>query len=345
MLLHKQYMARCLELAKNGTGNVAPNPLVGCVLVHNEVIIGEGWHEQYGGPHAEVNAIESVQNKELLSEATLYVSLEPCNHQGKTPPCVDLIIEKNIPYVVVACLDENPIVKGKGIQQLILNGIDVKVGVLEAEAQLLNKRFFTSVTKERPYIILKWAQSSDGFIDHQRDVIKERAIISSTPSHVLVHQWRSEEAAILVGTNTVIADDPQLTVRLVDGKNPVRVTFDRNQRIPETAKILDGSATTIVFTDGPYYSTDNCEFIPIDFSINTLAEAMKILSEKKIQSVLVEGGAVLINKFIEQGLWDEARVFVAEKKIEKGVLSPRINSDFTSEQTIGTDQLLTYYNN
>ena len=264
-MIHEQFMQRCLYLAQLGEGYVAPNPMVGCVIVKDGKIIGEGCHKMVGQSHAEVNAVESVQDKTQLEGATVYVSLEPCSHFGKTPPCADLLIQLQVKQVVIGCTDSNPKVAGKGIEKLKRSGIEVITGVLEEECKRLNKRFFTSVTKERPYIILKWAQSSDGFIDHQRDVIKERAIISSPSSHVLVHQWRSEEAAILVGTNTVIADDPQLTVRLVDGKNPVRVTFDRNQRIPETAKILDGSATTIVFTDGPYYSTDNCEFIPIDF--------------------------------------------------------------------------------
>ncbi len=340
---HEHFMERCLELAANGKGKVAPNPMVGCVIVCNNIIIGEGYHEQFGGPHAEVNAIKSVNDPHLLKEATLYVSLEPCNHQGKTPPCSDLIIEKEIPYVVVACLDENPLVRGMGIQKLILNGIDVKVGVLEKEAQFLNRRFFTSITKQRPYILLKWAQSEDGFIDHDRDERDERAIISSPESHTLVHQWRSEEAAILVGTNTVISDDPQLTVRLIDGKNPVRLTFDRQKRIPSTAKILDGTSPTIVFTEGAHYYTDRAEFIPIDFSEDPLAQVMFILHERKLESVLVEGGAALINKFLEQNLWDEARVFVATKNIGSGVKAPVMKDNFTNEENVGIDKLFTYY--
>jgi diaminohydroxyphosphoribosylaminopyrimidine deaminase/5-amino-6-(5-phosphoribosylamino)uracil reductase len=340
---HEYYMQRCLDLAKRGAGKVAPNPMVGCVIVCDNIIIGEGWHEQYGGPHAEVNAIRSVQDERLLKESTIYVSLEPCNHQGKTPPCTELIIEKQIPYVVVACLDQNPVVKGKGIQQLILNGIDVKVGVLEKEAQFLNRRFFTSITKHRPYIILKWAQSEDGFIDHDRDERDERAIISSPESHLLVHQWRSDEASILVGTNTVISDDPQLTVRLIDGRNPVRMAFDRQKRIPSTAKILDGTAPTIIFTEGAHYYTDRAEFIAIDFSDNPLNQVMQILHERKLESVLVEGGAALINKFLEQNLWDEAKVFVAPKKIGSGVKAPEMKTGFTNEENVGGDKLYTYY--
>jgi diaminohydroxyphosphoribosylaminopyrimidine deaminase/5-amino-6-(5-phosphoribosylamino)uracil reductase len=336
---HEYYMQRCLDLALRGAGKVAPNPMVGCVIVCNNIIIGEGWHEQYGGPHAEVNAIRSVNDPSLLKEATLYVSLEPCSHHGKTPPCVDLIIEKDIPYVVVACLDENPLVKGRGIQKLILNGTDVKVGVLENEAKFLNRRFFTSITKQRPYIILKWAQSSDGYIDHERDEKDERAIISSPQSHLLVHKWRSEEAVIMVGTNTVIADDPQLTVRLLDGNNPVRVSFDRQMRIPSTAKILDGATPTIIFTSGAHYYTERAEFVPIDFSKDPLQQALTILHERKFQSILVEGGAALINKFLEQNLWDEARVFIAEKEISNGVKAPHLEGNVISEEIIGGDKL------
>jgi diaminohydroxyphosphoribosylaminopyrimidine deaminase/5-amino-6-(5-phosphoribosylamino)uracil reductase len=337
-------MQRCLDLALRGAGKVAPNPMVGCVIVCNNIIIGEGWHEYYGGPHAEVNAIRSVNDPHLLREATLYVNLEPCSHQGKTPPCADLLIEKEIPYVVVGCLDENPLVKGRGIQKLILHGTDVKVGVLEDESKFLNRRFFTSITKQRPYIILKWAQSSDGFIDHERDEKDERAIISSSESHLLVHQWRSEETVIMVGTNTVIADDPQLTVRLYEGKNPVRVTFDRQMRIPSTAKILDGTSPTIIFTQNAHYYTDRAEFVPIDFSKDPLEQALKVLHERKFQSVFVEGGAALINKFLEHNLWDEARVFIAEKAIGNGVKAPELKTDFMKEENIGGDKLVIMIN-
>ncbi|CAN5242223.1 bifunctional diaminohydroxyphosphoribosylaminopyrimidine deaminase/5-amino-6-(5-phosphoribosylamino)uracil reductase RibD [soil metagenome] len=344
MHTHEFYMQRCLELANLGRGKTAPNPLVGCVIVCDNIIIGEGWHEVFGGPHAEVNAIKSVNDQSLLKEATLYVNLEPCSHHGKTPPCSDLIIEKQIPYVVVACLDENPLVKGRGIQKLMLNGTDVKVGVLEKEAKFLNRRFFTSISKLRPYIILKWAQSSDGFIDHDRDDTDERAIISSPESHLLVHQWRSEEAAIMVGTNTVIADNPQLTVRLIEGKNPVRVTFDRQMRIPSDAKILDGTAPTIIFTQGSHYYTERAEYIPIDFNNNPLQQALQVLHERKFESVFVEGGAALMNKFLEQDLWDEVRAFVAEKEICKGVKAPVMKISPAHEEKVGIDKLFTWYN-
>ena len=341
---HEHYMQRCLELAAKGAGYVAPNPMVGCVIVENGQVIGEGWHRQYGGPHAEVNAIRSVHDERRLATATLYVNLEPCAHHGKTPPCSDLIIEKNIPYVVIGCPDENPLVKGKGIQQLMLHGTDVKVGVLENESRHLNRRFFTSVTKQRPYIILKWAQSADGFIDHERDERDERAIISSPEAHLLVHRWRSEEAAIMVGTNTVIADDPQLTVRLTEGPHPVRVTFDRKNRIPSTAKILDATSPTIIFNEGAHFYTERAEYIPIDFSDDPLPQALHVLHHKRLQSVLVEGGAALLAKFLEAGLWDEARVFVAPKTIGGGVKAPVTENSPAQEVTVGTDRLLTYYN-
>jgi diaminohydroxyphosphoribosylaminopyrimidine deaminase/5-amino-6-(5-phosphoribosylamino)uracil reductase len=341
MSMHEVYMQRALDLALRGAGNVAPNPMVGCVIVHNGQIIGEGWHQQYGGPHAEVNAIRNVTDPAMLKEASLYVNLEPCSHHGKTPPCADLIIEKEIPYVIVGCVDENPQVKGKGIQKLMLNGVDVKLGVLEEESKFLNRRFFTSHTKNRPYIILKWAQSADGFIDHERDEKDERAIISSPESHTLVHKWRSEEAVIMVGTNTVMADDPQLTVRLYEGKNPVRVSFDRQMRIPSHAKILDGTAPTIIFSQGAHYYTERAEFVPIDFSKDPIRQALSILHERNFQSLLVEGGAALINKFLEQDLWDEARVFVAEKNIGEGVKAPSFDLKQGEEKQVGVDKLYT----
>lgn len=337
-------MKRCLELAARGAGQVAPNPMVGSVIVHNSHIIGEGWHRQYGGPHAEVNAIRSVADQRLLRESTLYVNLEPCSHFGKTPPCADLIIEKQIPYVVIGCLDENPLVRGKGLQRLVQQGVDVKIGVLEAESKRINRRFFTFQTKERPYIVLKWAQSSDGYIDHDRDVNNgERAIISSPEAHLLVHRWRSEEAAILVGTNTVLTDDPQLTVRLVDGPNPVRVTFDRRNRIPAAARILDATAPTIIFTEGAHYHTDRAEYIPIDFSADPLRQAMDVLYEKDLLSVLVEGGAAILHKFLEAGLWDEARVFHAPTVLGGGVKAPEMKGLLAEETAVGPDKLCVYY--
>jgi diaminohydroxyphosphoribosylaminopyrimidine deaminase/5-amino-6-(5-phosphoribosylamino)uracil reductase len=338
-------MQRCLELARKGAGHVAPNPMVGCVIVRQDHVIGEGWHQQYGGPHAEVNAIRAVPEERMLPEATLYVNLEPCSHFGKTPPCADLIIAKKIPYVVIGCMDPNPEVRGLGIEKLIRNGVDVKLGVLEKESRHLNRRFFTYINRQRPYILLKWAQSADGFIDRDRDEDNpDRTIVSSPESHLLVHKWRSEESVIMVGTNTVIADDPQLTVRLIDGPNPVRVTFDRRNRIPHHARILDGTAPTIIFTEGAHYHTERAEYIPIDFSADPIRQAIDILYHRKFQSVMVEGGRAIIEKFLEGGLWDEARVFVSKENFESGIKAPVLELDPDATETAGSDTLFTYFN-
>lgn len=341
---HIRHMKRCLELAERGFGNVAPNPMVGCAIVHNDQPIAEGWHRQYGAPHAEVDAISRVENPNLLAHSTLYVNLEPCSHQGKTPPCADLIIEKKIPYVVIAMQDPNPLVAGKGIAKLIRSGVDVKLGVLEEEAQFLNRRFITFHMEQRPYIILKWAQSADGLIDHVRSAENEGpAGISSGESLVLSHTWRSQEAAILVGTNTVLADNPQLTVRKVPGRNPVRVTFDRRGRIPSSAKIMDGSAPTIIFNAEKNYTTEWAEYIRIDFGNQTLQQAMEELYHRKLQSVLVEGGAAILKEFLQAGLWDEARVFQAARTLTEGVAAPEFNFTVHHEFASGDDIVKIYY--
>jgi diaminohydroxyphosphoribosylaminopyrimidine deaminase/5-amino-6-(5-phosphoribosylamino)uracil reductase len=307
-------------------------------------IVAEGWHRQYGGPHAEVDAINRVENPEILKESTLYVNLEPCAHFGKTPPCADLIIEKKIPYVVIGCQDPNPLVGGKGIEKLVAHGIDVRIGVEETASRFLNRRFFTWIEKKRPYIILKWAQSADGFIDHVRSPEQEGAAgISCPESLTLSHRWRSEEAAILVGTNTVLADDPQLTVRHIQGRNPVRVTFDRRGRIPSQAKILDGKAPTIVFNADKNYTNEWAEYVRIDFEQNPLPDALLELHGRKLQSVLVEGGAAILHQFISLNLWDEARVFQSKENLNGGVKAPEFA--FTPNETIasGTDMLNIYY--
>lgn len=342
---HIQHMKRCLELAEKGFGNVAPNPMVGCVIVHNGKRIAEGWHRQYGGPHAEVDAISKVENPELLAESTLYVNLEPCSHHGKTPPCADFIIEKRIPYVVIGCKDPNPLVSGNGITKLLRNGVDVKIGVEEEAALFLNRRFITSMVKKRPYVILKWAHSADGFIDHVRSPEHDRpAGISSQESLILSHKWRSQEAAILVGTNTVLADDPQLTVRLAEGRNPVRITFDRRERIPSTAKILDGTAPTIVFNADKNYTNEWAEYVRIDFSDDPIIHAMAELHERKLQSVLVEGGAAILNEFINAGIWDEARVFCSPNTLGSGVAAPVFSFPLGEEYKSGADTVKVYYN-
>ncbi|MGL4596454.1 MAG: bifunctional diaminohydroxyphosphoribosylaminopyrimidine deaminase/5-amino-6-(5-phosphoribosylamino)uracil reductase RibD, partial [Bacteroidia bacterium] len=278
-------------------------------------------------------------------DCTLYVSLEPCAHQGKTPPCTDLILKHKIPRVVFACFDPNPLVSGKGMAQLVQAGVEVNPSVLEAAALELNRRFITFFEKKRPYIILKWAQSDDGFIDHDRhEHGGQRAQISGYDAQILVHRWRAEEQAIAVGTNTVIEDNPQLTVRLGEGKNPLRITFDRQGRISPDANILNDEADTLVFTESLAYKDSRAEYIPIDFDHQPLKQVMQILYERKVQSMLIEGGTKLIESLIKEGLWDEARIFQAQKKIHDGVVAPNFSG--APEQEIQlTDDVLRYYRN
>lgn len=340
------YMKRCLELAAKGLGNVAPNPMVGSVIVLDGEIIGEGYHRQYGQAHAEVNAINSVENKELLKKATLYVNLEPCSHFGKTPPCADLIVEHKIPYVVIGIIDSNSMVSGRGIEKLVKAGIDVKTGILEQECKELNKRFFTYHEKKRPYIILKWAQTADGFIDARRtEDSTEKAIqISNPESKKRLHTWRSEEQAIMVGTNTALLDNPSLTVREVQGKNPLRITFDKWLRIPKEYHLFDKNTATLIFTAQTVTSENNLEFVTIDFEKDIIPQVLYELYKRNIQSVIVEGGSQLLNSFIDDAMWDEARVFISTQKIEKGVNAPVLKASAISKENISGDQLLIYLN-
>lgn len=333
-------MQRCLQLAANGLGNVAPNPMVGSVIVHDDKIIGEGFHANFGEAHAEVNAINSVKNKALLKDATLYVSLEPCSHQGKTPPCSDLIIESGIKKVVIGCSDTNPLVAGKGIEKLKRAGVEVILGIMEKEARKLNKCFFTFHEQKRPYIILKWAQTADGFIDRKRKDNTEPALqISNEHSKRLLHKWRSEEQAIMVGTNTARLDNPRLDVRLVSGENPLRMVLDKNLELTESLNLFDGSQSTLVFTSKKKEATINIEYATIDFETNVLPQVMNVLHEKQIQSVIVEGGTKLLQSFIDQDLWDEARVFISETFIGDGVAAPKINAEPASIDMIESDKL------
>lgn len=315
-------MERCIELARRGAGSVAPNPMVGAVLVHNNRIIGEGWHQQYGQAHAEVLCIASVNeaDKSFISQSVLYVSLEPCSHFGKTPPCTDLIIRNKIPKVVIGCRDPFKEVDGRGIEKLKAAGIEVVTGVMEQECKELNKRFFTFHQQQRPYIILKWAQTIDGFIGTGN---KERLIISNEYSNRLVHKWRSEEAAILVGTNTALADDPELTTRLWPGKSPVRLVADMNLRLPASLKLFDGSIKTIVFNAVKQEEKENLRFYKLEKSRKFIPQLMDALYKLNIQSVLVEGGATLLQSFIDEGTWDEARLIVNnELSISNGLTAP-----------------------
>jgi diaminohydroxyphosphoribosylaminopyrimidine deaminase/5-amino-6-(5-phosphoribosylamino)uracil reductase len=346
MNIQEKYMKRCLELAAKGLGSVAPNPMVGSVIVYNDKIIGEGYHQQFGQAHAEVNAINSVENKELLKNATLYVNLEPCSHFGKTPPCADLIIEYKIPYVVIGSIDSNSMVCGKGIEKLAKAGIDVKVGILEDECKKLNKRFFIYHEKKRPYIILKWAQTTDGYIDNKRtpDNIGTALQISNSYSRKLLHKWRSEEQAIMIGTNTALLDNPRLTVREVSGKNPLRITIDKWLRIPKDYHLFDKSTPTLVFTATEETSVTNLEYVKIDFEKELVAQILNELYNRNINSLLIEGGEQLLNSFINIDLWDEARVFISDKKIEKGVNAPILKVDRTSKENINGDTLIIYEN-
>ena len=344
MNIQETYMRRCLELAIKGFGNVAPNPMVGCVIVCDQKIIGEGYHQQFGQAHAEVNAINSVVNKELLPKSTLYVNLEPYSHFGKTPPCADLIIKYKIPNVVIGSRDFNVEVNGLGIEKLINAGIDVTTGILVDECEKLNKRFFTFHEKKRPYIILKWAQTADGFIDIKRNEENPgKALqISNAESRKLLHKWRSEEQAIMVGSNTALLDNPQLTVREWQGKNPLRITIDKWLRIPKQYHIFDKSTPTLIFTAIDAPSEINLEFVKIDFEQAPVPQILNQLYKRSIQSLLVEGGEQLLNSFIEIGMWDEARVFISEKKIGKGVNASVLKSNPISKENIQGDKLLTF---
>lgn len=335
-------MHRCLDLAAKGLGSVAPNPMVGCVIVHNDKIISEGYHEQYGSSHAEPNAISKVSD-ELLKESTLYVSLEPCSHHGKTPPCADLIISKGIKKVVVGNLDTNPLVSGKGIQKLKDAGIDVEYGILDSECRELNKRFFTFHDKNRPYIILKWAQTQNGFISQwPLPENKEDNWITGKESKQLVHQWRSEEQAILIGYNTLISDDPRLTTRLVKGKNPLRFVLARNADLPSHLNIFNNDAKTIVFNSLENNVKENVEFVKIDWN-HKVESVLEYCYSNKVSSIIVEGGTNTIYQFMNKNLWDEARVFVnPNKQFEHGIIAPEIN--LTKPIAVGDDLLYTILN-
>lgn len=353
--LDRIYMARCLELAQNGIGNVAPNPMVGAVIVHNNRIIGEGFHVQHGQAHAEVNAINAVKDKSLLKNSTLYISLEPCSHYGKTPPCTDRIMELGIPHIVIATTDPNPKVNGRGIEVLRQNGHSVTVGVLENEAKELNRRFIMHQTQKRPYIILKWAQTIDGFIDAIRDPSDPIAPIWITNelARSLVHRWRSEEQAVLVGTNTVEKDNPRLNVRNWSGKTPTRVIVDRKLRLPKDSLVFDGSQPTLLFLGNnsssivqkpEFAEIPNLEMITIDFVRGIENQIVKELGNRDIISMIVEGGAMLLNSFIQRNLWDEARVFVGNKFFGKGVKAPIFTGKPLTYDEIGDSKLFIYRN-
>lgn len=339
----KPYMIRCIELAEKGLGRVAPNPMVGSVIVHNGKIIGEGYHQIFGGPHAEVNAINAVKNKDLLKESTLFVNLEPCAHFGKTPPCADLIIASKIPRVVVAQRDPNPKVAGRGIERMKAAGIEVIEGICAAEAEFLNRRFLMHQRENRPYIILKWAQSADGFMDRERDSVEEPKInwISHPATKKLVHLWRSQEQAILVGRNTIVNDNPRLDTREVTGASPLRIVLSNSGKIPKESKVLTDGNRTLIYNKNFAKKIGNVEFIK--FETDLLKNALHDLSGKGISSILVEGGAETLNTFIVNNLWDEGRIIQSENRFNSGLKAPEINSPTGITEAYGKDKITRIY--
>lgn len=333
------YMQRAFELARLGKGTVSPNPLVGCVIVHDERIIGEGWHQRYGEAHAEVNAIRTVNDKNLLRQSTVYVNLEPCSHTGKTPPCADLLIQSAVKKVVIANEDSNPLVAGNGIKKLKSAGIDVVTGVLEKQGRELNQRFFTFIENERPYIILKWAETADGFIAKEN---YESRWISNEFSRLLVHRWRSEEDAVLIGTKTAAHDNPHLSVRDWSGRNPVRIVVDRFLRLPKSLHLFDSSQKTICYNLLKHEEHSNLNYIRLD-EANFLDQLIHDLFKRKIQSVIVEGGALTLNLFIKSGMWDEARVFRSQRSFGQGIEAPALKGNLISEESVFNDTLMIYH--
>lgn len=346
MATNEKQMNRCLELAKLGAGNVAPNPMVGCIIVCHGKIIGEGYHQKHGEAHAEVNAINSVSNAALLKESTLFVTLEPCAHFGLTPPCSDLIVEKQIPKVVIGTIDPFAEVAGKGIEKMRKAGIEVKVGVLEKECRQLNKRFFTFHEKKRSYIILKWAQTLDGFIDIDRTKAEfgEPTWITGNKALRRVHKMRAVENAIIVGTKTAEKDNPTLTVRHCPGRNPIRMVLDNNLRLSKKLNLFDGTVKTIVFNSIKNEEIGNTLFVKIDFDLEIIPQILKEIYNQKILSVIVEGGKQLLDSFISANLWDEAYQFVGNKYFHKGVKAPQISGDIVASEILDSDKLFVYKN-
>lgn len=329
-------MQRCLQLAQNGLGRTYPNPMVGCVIVHNQQIIGEGWHTQAGEGHAEVQAINSVRNKALLAQSTLYVNLEPCNHFGKTPPCTELIIQNKIKRIVIGTIDFFSEVSGRGIARLQQAGCEVIVGVLQSECREMNRRFFTFHQQKRPYIILKWAQSLDGYIAPITKEQKTPFWITNPISRQLVHKWRSEEQAILVGKNTILEDNPQLTTRHWFGKNPLRVVIDPTGEISEDYAVYDHKAKSIIFSEKNNHSSKQHK---IDFEKSPIASILNVLYMQGIQSVIVEGGSYTLQQFIAENLWDETRLLIGKKWLNNGIKAPKLDIRPYHTEKIANDDL------
>ena len=348
-------MRRCIELAGNGEGYVAPNPLVGCVIVQDGRIIGEGYHRQYGEAHAEVNAIASVSDPALLKTSTLYVSLEPCSHWGKTPPCADLIISKGIPRVVVGMVDPYAEVAGNGIRKLREAGIEVEVGILENECRELNRKFITVQEKKRPYVTLKWAQTVDGYLDNNRPANVPATWMTGPVAKTLVHRLRAQSASILAGTNTIQRDNPSLSVRESAGPNPLRVILDRTLRLNPESRVFDGEAPILVITDSLNASAatqryPRCEIVEINFSGSVPEQVLRLLYDRKIQSLFVEGGEQTLRSFIEADVWDEGYVFISSLRVADlaggtaneplGTRAPEIPGKTVEEKTIDGVKLI-----
>ncbi|RNI27036.1 bifunctional diaminohydroxyphosphoribosylaminopyrimidine deaminase/5-amino-6-(5-phosphoribosylamino)uracil reductase RibD [Rufibacter latericius] len=338
----EKYMQRALDLAALGTSWARPNPIVGCVVVHENKIIGEGWHQRYGGPHAEVNALNSVQDKSLLPHCQVYVTLEPCSHYGKTPPCADFLIQHGVRDVVICNTDPNPLVSGRGIRKLTEAGCKVHIGVLKEEGLELNRRFFTFQIRKRPYLVLKWAESADGFIALPN---YQATQISGSLAKQLVHKWRTEEQAILVGTRTALHDNPQLNTRHWPGPAPLRIAIDKHLNIPATHHLLDDSQPTLVYTYQEKQATIQTTFAILSPDEDFLPQMLTDLYQRNVQSVLVEGGTLLLEAFLQANLWDEIRVLKSPKKLGEGVKAPQLPAlPFSSRMKVGDDELTVYRN-
>lgn len=339
----RTFMQRAMQLARLGAGWVAPNPVVGAVLVQGDRILAEGWHRSHGAAHAEVNCLNAFGNGPIPADAVLYVTLEPCSHHGRTPPCCELLIARGVRHVVVAHADPFPAVSGKGISALRAAGVQVTLGMDEAEARWTNRRFLHSVTHERPYVVLKWARSADGFLDRHPRTERGVQRISSPATDVLVHQWRSEEQAIMVGSRTVLHDDPALNVRHVDGKQPLRVVLDRKGISPASSKVYDGSIPTLLFTHRER-TRISAEQVLIPIGAQPIPVVLSALHERNIRSVLVEGGAQLLKRFLASDFWDEARVIQGTPVFVQGTAAPELNSLPQRIQHVSEDTIALHLN-
>ena len=336
------FMRRALDLALLGTGYARPNPLVGCVATHEGRIIGEGWHEQYGRPHAEVNTLASIADQALLKKSRVYVTLEPCAHHGKTPPCADLLIEKGVPEVVICNEDPFPLVAGRGIEKLRAAGVHVETGLLAEEGSWLNRRFFTFHKKKRPYLVLKWAETADGFLAGR---YFQSVQISGPQAGLLTHKWRTEEQGILVGTRTALHDNPRLSARDWPGAQPTRLVIDKNLSLPPTHHLLDGTQPTVIYTYRQPHHATNLDLVMLSEADDLMPQVMADLYQRQIQSVLVEGGPTVLNALINAGLWDEIRVFRSPMKLGQGITAPRLgHGGLRNVENVGPDELFWYVN-